>query len=224
MTSNILLSPDRDQEKLSTKEKLLLAGIRLFSDHGFEATTTRMLADSVGSNNAVVYSHFGTKENFYLEVLNAVAESIQTTFQPLQDEITGSRSTGPLDPDTAWRYIEKYVDMYIDIIKNPDNNRILYLLLHEQTNPVNDHRPITQVACQQGELMLVQLLFDYWQITDQRSAAITSRLVTSSLIALSEHPSFVRIALGMEPEAELPDEVWETIRNFTLNSLKGYRP
>lgn len=169
MTSNILLNPDRDQEKLSTKEKMLLAGIRLFSDHGFEATTTRMLADAVGSNNAVVYSHFGTKENFYSEVLNAVAESIQTTFQPLQDEITGSRNAGPFYPNAAWFYIEKYVDMYIDIIKNPDNNRILYLLLHEQTNPVNDHRPITRVACQQGELMLVQLLFDYWQITDRLS-------------------------------------------------------
>ena len=32
-------------KEFSTKDKLITAGIRLFSEHGFEATTTRMLTD-----------------------------------------------------------------------------------------------------------------------------------------------------------------------------------
>ncbi|MGN0373031.1 MAG: TetR family transcriptional regulator [Enterocloster sp.] len=214
----------KDTDPSSTKEKLINAGIRLFSEHGFEATTTRMLADAAGANNAAVYFHFGTKEHLYSEVLNTVAKNMKITFQPLKDEIEKSRSKSPLSPQQAWIFIEKYVDMYIDILKNPDNNTVLYLLLHEQTNPADNSRPITRIACQEGEQMLVHLLFDYWQIRDHRSAAIVSRLLTSSLIALSEHPSFVRIALGMDPDVILPKDVWQTIRDYSLTSLRAFKP
>ena len=116
------------------------------------------------------------------------------------------------------------MDLYIEIIKNPANNTVLYLLLHEQTNPVENHRPITRVACQQGELMLVRLLLDYWNTPARSEAAMVSRLVTSSLIALSEHPSFAPMSLGLEPEASLPDTAWDTIRAYTLTSLKAFCP
>lgn len=218
--TTVLTCPDSH----STKEKLILAGIRLFSEYGFEATTTRMLAEAVSANNAAVYFHFGTKEHLYSEVLNTVADNIKITFQPLQDEITERRKNGPLSPDEAWTFIEKYIDLYIEIIKNPANNTVLYLLLHEQIHPVENHRPITKVACQDGELILVHLLHEYWQLADRNSAAIVSRLVTSSLIALSEHPSFAQTALGMDSNATLPENVWQIIRNYSLNSLKSFKP
>ena len=204
-------TPGKNGSRSDTKEKLIEAGIRLFSEHGFEATTTRMLADAIDVNNAAVYFHFGTKENLYFEVLNTVAERIRSTFQPLS-------------PQEAWSFIERYVDLYIGIIKDPANKTVLYLLLHEQINPVKDHRPITAVACKEGEQILLLLLYEYWQLTDHRSAAIVSRLLTSSLIALSEHPSFAQLALGMDPDAVLPEEVWETIRSYSLDSLKAFRP
>ena len=72
---------------LSTKDRLILEGIRLFSKNGFGGTTTRMLADAIGANNAVVYFHFKTKENLYEEVLNYVAEQARQFFSPLQEEI-----------------------------------------------------------------------------------------------------------------------------------------
>lgn len=224
MSSIRAIDHKKDGEGASTKEKLIAVGIRLFSEHGFEATTTRMLADAAGVNNAAVYFHFGTKENLYLEVLNTVADQIKTTFQPLTDEIKMCRSQAPLSSDQAWAFIEKYVDLYIDIIKVPANETVLYLLLHEQTDPVNDRRPITSVACRDGEQILIQLLYDYWQLEDRQSAVIASRLLTSSLIALAEHPSFMQLALGMAPDAVLSEDVWQTIRRYSLDSLKAFRP
>lgn len=211
-------------KEFSTKDKLITAGIRLFSEHGFEATTTRMLTDSAGVNNASVYFHFGTKEHLYLEVLNTVASNIKATFQPLTDEIMACRTQAPLSRQQAWAFIEKYVDLYINIIKEPSNRTVLYLLLHEQMTPADNHRPITEIACRDGELILVQLLYDYWQFEDHHSAAIVSRLLTSSLIALAEHPSFAQLALGMNPDAVLPENVWQTIRKYSLDSLKTFRP
>ena len=61
---NLSKTPDMSTPsgELSTKDKLIQEGIKLFSRHGFEGTTTRMLADAIGANNAVVYFHFKTKE------------------------------------------------------------------------------------------------------------------------------------------------------------------
>lgn len=211
-------------EDASTKDKLIAAGIQLFSAHGFEATTTRMLTTAAGVNNASVYFHFGTKEHLYLEVLSTVADSIKTIFQPLTKEIEISRGQAPLTRRQAWGFIEKYVDLYIDIIKEPSNKTVLYLLLHEQTTPADHHRPITEIACRDGELILVQLLNDYWQVEDCRSATIVSRLLTSSLIALAEHPSFAQLALGIDPDTPLPEDVWQIIRKYSLDSLRMFRP
>lgn len=215
---------NHEGEEVSTKEKLIASGIRLFSEHGYEATTTRMLTDLAGVNNASVYFHFGTKEHLYFEVLNTVAGRVKTTFQPLTDKIAACRAQAPLTRQQAWDFIENYVDLYIDIIKDPANQVVLYLLLHEQTTPVDNHRPITAIACRSGELILIQLLYDYWQLEDHHSAAIVSRLLTSSLIALAEHPSFAQLALGMNPDAALPEHAWKTIREYSLNSLKAFRP
>lgn len=67
---------------------------------------------------------------------------------PLQNDIAVTRQKGPMKPNTAWDFIEKYIDMYINIIKDPTSSHTLYLLLHEQLNPVNNQRPLTKVACQ----------------------------------------------------------------------------
>lgn len=210
------------KDDISTKEKLILEGIRLFSQYGFESTTTKMLADAVGSNNAAVYFHFGSKENLYAEVLKTVASYMNEMYQPLKEEIEIKNRQNPLSSYEAWMLIEKYIDLYISIIKNPANHTVLYLLIHEQINPVNNQMPITEVACRQGEQMLTSLLMQYWQKKDAASATIISRLATGSLVSLAEHPSFIRLSLGLEVNAELPDSAWQTIRAYTLNSLKIY--
>lgn len=222
--SKEVVNDKNNAKEVSTKERLILAGLHLFSVHGFEATTTRMLAEKAGVNNASVYFHFGTKENLYFEVLNTVAGTIKAAFEPLREEIEEKRSLTRLNREQAWHYIETYVDLYLSIIRNPENSKILYLLLHEQLNPVHNHRPITEVACRDGEQLLVRLLFDYWQSENRPAAVIASRLVTSSLVALSEHPSFLRVGLGIDTNGDFPGEVWQIIRDYSLASLKAFRP
>lgn len=211
-------------ETASTQDRLLQAGIELFSRHGFEATTTRMVAEAVGANNAAVYFYYGSKENFYEQVLNTVAAEAQRTYAPLRQEIAQARSAGPLSPVKAWHYIEKYVDLILKLLKNPRDSHVMYLLLHEQLTPVNSHRPITRVACQQGEMILDNLLLDYWGLHNPFAAAIVSRLATSSLIALVEHPTFLRIALELDEDAPLPQEAWQDIRGYTLSALRSFVP
>lgn len=209
---------------LTTKEKLILAGIHLFSKYGFAGTTTRMIAEAVDANNAVVFFHFKSKENLYAEVLNTVAQKSKTYFYPLQQEILEARNTKAFSSHDAWIYIEKYINLYIKLLQDNSRKEELYLLLHEELNPINGQRPITQVTCAETEQVFKQLLMDYWQNTDFKSAAIVSRLAISSLISLSEHPTFIRLTLELQEDDVLPESVWSSIKEFTLHSLKSYNP
>lgn len=55
-----------------TRRRLLHYASHEFAKHGFDATTTRMLADAAGVNQAAILYHFGSKEGLY----NAIAEEI----------------------------------------------------------------------------------------------------------------------------------------------------
>lgn len=210
-------------DDLSTKEKLIIEGIQLFSKNGFSGTTTRMLADAIGANNAVVYFHFKSKENLYAEVLNYVAKHAEDYYKDLHEEILAAYKEKELDSAEAWAYIERFIDLYINLLQDKTKKDELYLILHEELNPANGIRPITRVACQSAENIMKQLLISYWKSDDYQAAAIASRLAISSLIALTEHPTFLKLSLHLEENEDLPASAWNDIRDYTLHSLRSFR-
>ena len=182
-----------------------------------------MLADAIGANNAVVYFHFKTKENLYEEVLNYVAEQARQFFSPLQEEILQAYSEGTLTSDKAWEYIEQFIDLYIFLLQDDSRKDALYLLMHEELTPANGVRPITRVACQSAENTMKHLLMSFWESENYQAAAIASRLTISSLIALTEHPTFLNLSLSLSEGEKLPASAWPMIRNYTLNSIRAYK-
>src|SRR4249920_224479 len=53
----------------ATKEKLLDAAEALFMEHGFEATSLRLITTAAGVNLAAANYHFGSKEELFQAVL-----------------------------------------------------------------------------------------------------------------------------------------------------------
>jgi AcrR family transcriptional regulator len=59
-------------ETTETRRKLLDAAAVVFAEHGFAATTIRMISERAKVNVAAVNYHFGSKEGLYHEVLRHV--------------------------------------------------------------------------------------------------------------------------------------------------------
>lgn len=55
-----------------TRQRLVDAGLRLFGLHGFEATSTRALAQEAGVNLSAIPYHFGGKEGLYRAAMEHV--------------------------------------------------------------------------------------------------------------------------------------------------------
>ncbi|MBB1627124.1 CerR family C-terminal domain-containing protein [Achromobacter sp. UMC71] len=66
-------SSDRAAE---TRERLIEAGLALFSRLGLEGVRTRQLSEAAGVNQAAIPYHFGGKEGVYAAVLEQTAQDI----------------------------------------------------------------------------------------------------------------------------------------------------
>ena len=55
-------------KKQSTKERILDAACRLFSERGYHDTTTQMVCEAADANIAAVHYHFQSKDNLYRTV------------------------------------------------------------------------------------------------------------------------------------------------------------
>src|SRR5262245_58762369 len=55
------------------RQQLLDVALTAFADQGFHLTSMNELAEAAGVTKPVLYQHFGSKRELYLEVLRAVA-------------------------------------------------------------------------------------------------------------------------------------------------------
>ncbi|GAA5159755.1 MULTISPECIES: TetR/AcrR family transcriptional regulator [Amycolatopsis] len=73
-----------------TRTRLLATALRLFTEHGVEATSLQMIADALGVTKAAVYYHFKTKD----EIAGAVAEPGLRELEVVLEEASRLRRRG----------------------------------------------------------------------------------------------------------------------------------
>ncbi|WP_436664160.1 TetR/AcrR family transcriptional regulator [Alicyclobacillus acidoterrestris] len=56
--------------KLNTRERIMEAALSMFSEKGYEGSSTRDIAERAGVNEITLFRHFGNKENLFREVLS----------------------------------------------------------------------------------------------------------------------------------------------------------
>lgn len=64
------MSEDKTMKNMTTKERIIIESLKLFSKDGFDATSTRTIARSINCSDSVIYKHFRSKQ----EILDAIIE------------------------------------------------------------------------------------------------------------------------------------------------------
>jgi TetR/AcrR family transcriptional regulator len=113
------------KNNLQTKERILLAAQKEFSDRGFSGARMEAIARAAAINKAMLFYYFSSKDNLYRTVLVGV-------FSEIFGEI-GSFISGQLTPDL---FLEKFPEIYIRFIaRHPDLLRIMVFdLIHNPEN------------------------------------------------------------------------------------------
>ncbi len=108
----------RAERAEQTRQLIQETAHRLFTDHGYDATSLQMIADEIGVTKAAVYYHYRTKS----EILTAIAEGPLSVYNDLLDEVERQ-------PNRRLR-VQTFVEGYADIIVN-----------HRRTAPVKNSDP-----------------------------------------------------------------------------------
>lgn len=108
--------------KSKTRDRMIDTALAVFSEKGYEAASTRDIAERAGVNEITLFRHFKNKENLFREVLNA---RFPTTL--LSDDVN-RRLTGRLREDLtvlAQKYLEVHLEnldfIRIGIMEVPRN-------------------------------------------------------------------------------------------------------
>ncbi|MFK3939247.1 TetR/AcrR family transcriptional regulator [Alkalihalobacillus sp. NPDC078783] len=93
--------------KDKTKKRILSAALELLKEHGYQGTTTRLIADKAGCNEVTLFRHFGNKQT----ILEKVVEG--QTFGP---DLKGS-----IDQSIVWDLeadLYKIAKGYLDFMRS----------------------------------------------------------------------------------------------------------
>jgi AcrR family transcriptional regulator len=110
---------EMDKEKIDKKDHILDVAEKVFSEHGFDGASTRMISGEANVNMAMLNYYFGSKEGLFI----AVVERKITSFQDILQNLGSNTDMGP------WDKIEKYIEIYGDKVVN--NNCFQKLLYRE---------------------------------------------------------------------------------------------
>lgn len=70
----------KNQSIPSGKKKVLLAGLKLFSKHGFHATTTAQIAREADVSEGTIYKYFKSKDDLLANLLSPMLQEIKANF------------------------------------------------------------------------------------------------------------------------------------------------
>lgn len=65
-----------------TREDLLRAGIKLFSEQGYEATSTRQIESSARVQRNLMSYHFGSKDRFWKACMSSLKDDVNRMLEP----------------------------------------------------------------------------------------------------------------------------------------------
>jgi AcrR family transcriptional regulator len=120
-------TPEPSGANTSPRDEILDAAAALFVEHGFAATSTRMIAERVGIRQASLYYHFSGKDELLIELLT-------TSVRPSLDAVGAIEA---LVPARATAAAALYVLAAVDVdtlARTPHNVATLYLLPEIQHN------------------------------------------------------------------------------------------
>ena len=95
-----------DIEKSDKKDHILDVAERVFSDLGFDGSSTRMISSEAGVNMAMLNYYFGSKEGLFLAVFERKLGSFRTLLQNIGND----------DSISSWDKFAKCIDNYVDRI------------------------------------------------------------------------------------------------------------
>ena len=119
----------------ATRQRLVQVALDRFGRQGFEATSTRAIAQRAKANISAILYHFGGKQGLYLAVAEHIADFMGSRMAPVRVQIEAALASGGVDPDGAISLVEIAVVRAVTLMADPESEAIARFIVREQQEP-----------------------------------------------------------------------------------------
>jgi AcrR family transcriptional regulator len=197
-----------------TRQRLLEAAMRLFTERGFAKVTVRDITGLAMANLAAVSYHFRDKAGLYEQVLELGLRFAQEL---------NAETILPKEGHTPEERLRHYVRTYLPrIIRSDRRGGIFQLLKHEMTNPTPIARTYVQAAIMPRIEFLMEVVRELLgdTATDDRVERCVTSIQAQCLFYLPD--PFKNLVAG-EWLPDTDERIRETADHITEFSLAGIR-
>lgn len=100
-------------EGKASRERILRAATELFAEHGYDATSTRSIAEAAGLNIATVAYHVGTKSDLYREVMRRAHLAQRDVVTVATQELGECEPTPQATREALHRFADSYLNFAV---------------------------------------------------------------------------------------------------------------
>lgn len=99
-----------------TRRRLIETAIEVFATHGYDGTSTRLLAERAGVNLPAIQYHFGSKEGLYRAVVGYFADYIEQHMAPVDARVKAAFAAGKLSRGAALRLLLELLEEFVALV------------------------------------------------------------------------------------------------------------
>lgn len=119
------------KEKSNTENAIMAAAEELFMEHGYNLTTTTMIARRAGVTHAMLHYYFRTKEHIFIKVLDKNLNEMMSAFQPVM------KKGAPF-----WESMESGISTYFDFLeRHPKLPAFIYDTARFSPELIDSYKP-----------------------------------------------------------------------------------
>ncbi|MDR6224383.1 TetR/AcrR family transcriptional regulator [Desmospora profundinema] len=128
--------------QLYKKEKILDACLAVFARHGYEKTSTAMLAEAAGISKALIFHHFKSKHELYLSILDRCVKKVRAEL----------RIRDLPDQPNFFEVNEAFIRIKVDYLRrNPDVYKVMMEAFHATPDELK-----VEIEEKYGELIMAR--------------------------------------------------------------------
>jgi AcrR family transcriptional regulator len=181
------------------RRQLLDIARRTFADRGYHVTSMNDIADAAGVTKPVLYQHFRSKRELYLELLDDVGGHLRATI----DEATGSVTSPREQVEAGFRAYFRFV------AENEDAFRVLFGGGTRRDEEFKTKVRTVEEAIAEAIAALIEV---------EGLDRDTRRLLAHGLVGLAEGTSRHWLARGLHGD---PDELAAWVSDMAWAGLRG---
>lgn len=191
----------------TTCSRLISAGLKLFSQNGYDATSTRMIAQEAGVNLSAISFHFSSKERLFAACLDFIAGKTAGYYSEIYAKIKQLLADDTISREEVYSCLKEIVDLQISAAFGSQYRSSLNLIYWEHINSMKVYHPVTSVFFEKIEKSMAMLITAVTDLSYEK-AMIASRYINGSVIAFGEHSQLVQYALGNEDNLDQELSPW----------------